>query len=393
VTDEIINNDKHHPNYNTKEKNRRCDENNNVSLSGTFKGLERVTFSNKSDTYYTVQGIDTPHSPRTAPQVVLHCSSPLSSTLYVRLIRRCLQAAISVTEGSSIDHINKNDSILLNSDILNDDSSSSSFQWVPGGGSAEMGWSALWGMIGHKLSQILEKEISIALLNNYKHKTEDDERNIDNEKYAKKAEINKIRNGFNNDHSNKNSNKSQSYRGSIEPLVVQLSNEIVLTIRRKYSNNHKSDIQIDECFKPNALYIKAVHHTVELCQLISTAYEEIPKQLLANSLSLKVGEKSRKHDSIWKLWKDNYGGNLYKCDGNYDIYGSSDGVYDTSSGNDGYNDRSNETNSPDKAIPFRGSSAGRVGLIYTHGQDEDSVCGLFDAMPSTGRPIGIALLL
>jgi hypothetical protein len=188
----------------------------NTCSWGRFQGLERVTFGNRSDTYFRIQGVipkaymlskDDSHSGEAstmiqnkstsevltdvaednggeygrqkcvegfnsegvANQLVLQCQSVLSSGIYCRLMKRCLTATVKMADSAgqrSEKSFPSSSSSSFSTSSSSSSSSSSSLEsrndsinttcWVSGGGAAEMGWSSLWGLVSHRLTGMLQ---------------------------------------------------------------------------------------------------------------------------------------------------------------------------------------------------------------------------------------------
>jgi hypothetical protein len=333
------------------------------------------------------------------PQLVLQCSSKLTSGISVRLLKRCLLATIKAVEDShSSSFVNPKptstcDSNSSPSSNLNPNpyslfpsssslppfsSSSSSFpsttstsssppcspnptpssssskplKWVPGGGAAEMGWSALWSMIADQLDSYLKLQLSnssscpINLGANSRfntnasgsnnHSTDNSNSNSNNnntDNSKSNPDINKSKPVY---ISSSNINKSnaanktpgdRSFHEILLPLVETLSETILQTINQKHPHpNPNPAASIDNINKNNSKAVSlsgsltysancaALHYTIEICHLLAIGYAEVPRQLLLNA-STKGNKISKKTEDIWKVWKEHYLGkkNVIEC--------------------------------------------------------------------------------
>ena len=254
-----------------------------------------------------------------APQLILQCSSSLTSTLYCRLIQRCLLATIKISEEASLPQSSEagtaisphlvptspfspSTSIDQPSYPRSSSTSSSSsndircMKWVPGAGAAEMGWSALWGLMSQKMATRLHSEIAGL-------------KDVSSQKSFASTEI----------------QERITFVAILDPLVDILIDTIMLRMRQRY---HFIYLKPSSADKPceessvnggcNSQYAKAVQTFIEFSTLLSHAYAEIPKLLLLNA-SFGVGgmhRKSRSAEKIWSYWKDHYVKNSTECNAN-----------------------------------------------------------------------------
>ena len=262
------------------------------------------------------------HRDTIAPQLILQCSSSLTSTLYCRLIQRCLLATVRISEEfslpnssvagistslQSVSTLPHSSSTPLDqpshprSSSTSSASSSSSNNtpsvvWVPGAGAAEMGWSALWGVMSQKITTRLHSEI--AGLNYVSSQT----------KIVPKEMPGRI-----------------TFLEILDPLADILIDSILHRIKQKYHFIHLKTLSADKLCKEspvnrgcNPQYARAVQHFIEFSTLLSHAYAEIPKLLLLNASSGVDGTHriSKNAENIWSHWKDHYMTNPTECNAN-----------------------------------------------------------------------------
>ena len=282
-------------------------------------------------------------------QLVLQSNSVISSNIYCRLIRRCLTAAIRIADdairsnskryvastppttsqsfssfpststasftpqssiptssfpSSTSSNSKLNTACERNSDEINENTS----VWVPGGGAAEMGWSALWGSVSSILTNNLNSQCNVNS-NNMNDCNDNNERNYDennvsnnNDNFSLESqrkcntivEVDQLRN--------------KSYQTIIRPIAVKIANRIISNILNSHGFKNKYEKLILNK-KENVIYFKTVRTCVQICTLFSDAYVQVPRTMLYNAQkSHQNGPNviSKKSEIIWKLWRSHY---------------------------------------------------------------------------------------
>ena len=293
-----------------------------------------------------------------ARQLVLQSNSIISSNIYCRLMKRCLQAAIKVADdaitygstnstasaSSSSSSSSSHPSFASSSSIPTFPPSSSSqsnsllhgatcrnsskinviaSNWVPGGGAAEMGWSALWGSISSILTTRLNSQFipdcSVGNNNRSRSNNKNHNDNRDNNSYC---EIN------NNNHKNNENDTSLSDKihgkcstpfeeelrsnKSFQTIIRPIAEKIADQINFKILNSHGLYTKFKESKlnrKEHTIYFKAVRTCIQICTLLSNAYLQVPRTILCNAQTSHNNGRSflsKRSEFLWKLWRSHY---------------------------------------------------------------------------------------
>ena len=287
-------------------------------------------------------------------QLVLQSNSVISSDIYCRLIRRCLTATIKIADDairsnskryttstpptsspsfssfpststasftpsssiptsafpsstSSTAKLNTACEMGKNSDEINENTSNASV-WVPGGGAAEMGWSALWGSVSSILTNHLNSQCNVNSnnmndYNNY-NKRNHNENNVSNNNDNFSLESQRKCNTI----VEVDPERNKSYQTIVRPIAVKIANKIISNILNSHGFKNKYEKQILNKTE-NIIYFKTVLTCVQMCTLFSDAYIQVPRTMLYNAQkSHQNGPDviSKKSEIIWKLWRSHY---------------------------------------------------------------------------------------
>ena len=300
-------------------------------------------------------------------QLVLQSNSTISANIYCRLIKRCLTATIKVADDAiksnsmrypAFAHSSSSSSSISNftsshpsfpssSSIPTISSSSSSSQsnsslygatcgnshkmneiasnWVPGGGAAEMGWSALWGSVSSILTIQLNSQFSANFTcdNNKKIKrkniyTSDNDNMVNNVYYEESKNSNKNNEDETNfsdkihGKCNTSFEEEQRRKESFQTIISPIAQKIADQISAKILNSHGLCTKFEESKlnkKENIIHFKAVRTCIQICTLLSDAYLQVPRTILNNAqTSHSKGRSltSKKSEIFWKLWRSHY---------------------------------------------------------------------------------------
>jgi hypothetical protein len=294
-----------------------------------------------------------------ARQLVLQSNSIISSNIYCRLIKRCLTAAIKVADdaitsrsmyntsfgpasssssssnpsfpSSSIPTFPPSFSSQSNSFLQSRSRRNSSkineraSNWVPGGGAAEMGWSALWRSISSILTTRLNSQFNANFscdnnnrsISNKINKSDNDNRN--NNSYSKINNNNYENNESDTSFSDKIHGKcstsfeeEQRCNKSFQTIIRPIAEKIAYQIISKIIISHGLYTKLKESKlnkKENVIYFKAVRTCIQICTLLSEAYLQVPRTILYNAQTSHNNGRSHpsiKSELLWKLWRSHY---------------------------------------------------------------------------------------
>jgi hypothetical protein len=295
-----------------------------------------------------------------ARQLVLQSNSIISSNIYCRLIKRCLTAAIKVaddaitygsmkntasappssssssshpssTSSSSIPTFPPSSSSPSNVFFLGATCSNSSkmneraSHWVPGGGAAEMGWSALWESISSILTTRLNSQFNANFRcdNNNRsnsdniNKSDNDKRDnnsyceINNNNYKNNGNDTNFRDNIHGKSSTpfeEEQRSDKSFQTTIRPIAEKFADQIL----SKILNSHGLYTKFKESKlnkKENEINFKAVRTCIQICTLLSDAYLQVPRTILYNAQTSHNNGRShtsKKSELLWKLWRSHY---------------------------------------------------------------------------------------
>jgi len=209
---------------------------------GRFHHLERLIFGTRSEVFFKLCGVETKQeeeerkeggAPRGLPlQLVLRGASSLSVGVHVSMLKRALKA-VAFSLGGSLSSSSASSS-------LSPRSSASSGAYmsdvvVPGAGAGELGWSILWDQVGRKIANF----------------TAADSATLPSAKTPFPTVIMPAEALL------------QTFEEKIAPLVGFLSDRIA----------HRLD----------SVHADALCECAPLCELLSSAYLQVPLQCIANS--------------------------------------------------------------------------------------------------------------
>lgn len=283
-------------------------------------------------------------------QLVLQSNSIISSNIYCRLIRRCLTAAIRIDDDAMRSNSKRHttstpptsspsfssfpptstasfpQSSSISTSFPSTSTSTSKLNtayerkrneinestsvWVPGGGAAEMGWSALWGSVSSILTNHMNSQCNMNSNNTNEYN------DFDNNKWNHSE--NNVSNNSDNFllESQRKCNIifevdqlcNKSYQTIIRPIAVKIAHRIISNILNSHGFKDKYEKQILNK-KENIIYFKSVRTCVQICTLFSDAYVQVPRTMLYNAQkSHQNGPNviSKKSENIWRLWRSHY---------------------------------------------------------------------------------------